>query len=81
MDLIQIHVIKTRLKVWANKLSHVNNKYYHGRLLRFMVADKDGVSVYCNKCGNIANGVKSGKVLYFFSYTIPYCRKHLKELM
>ena len=55
-----------------------DRKYYLGKFIRYLLQDDRGVSVYCDRCGNIANGVmkverNSG------IYNIPLCSKHILE--
>jgi len=63
-------------------LSYVNKKLYPGKLLRGMLRDKHG-SVYCDRCGNIANavGVRNVWVTQAFGFrlNIPLCNKHFRE--
>lgn len=54
-----------------------DRKYYGGRI-RWLLMDKEGNSVYCDRCGNIANGVMrverdSGV------YNVPLCKKHIGD--
>lgn len=67
-------------RLFFSRLLHIGKKYYYGRLVRWLIEDKHGKSVYCNKCGNIANGIDVGQILGF-TYIIPLCNKHLEELI
>jgi hypothetical protein len=62
-----------------NRISHIGKKYYSGHT-RWLLTDKKGRSISCDCCGNIANGVITGKV-WRFIYTIPLCKKHIGELL
>lgn len=62
---------------FINEFRHINKKYYEGRMVRWLLEDKKGKGVYCNKCSNIANGIKKGTVLYM-TYNIPLCGRHLE---
>lgn len=62
--------------MFFNRLSHIGKKYYTGRMVRWLLEDKKGTGVYCDKCRNIANGIEEGRVLGF-KYRIPLCKKHL----
>lgn len=68
--------IKSVLRCFLNKVIHVNKQYYYGRMIRWLLEDKNGKGVYCDRCGNIANGIEDGKVLGL-TYRIPLCKKHL----
>lgn len=70
--------LKVKILEIRFKIKYIGKNYYHGRLVRWLIADKKGVSVYCAHCGNIANGVHQGKVL-FMKYTIPLCKVHLNK--
>ena len=58
--------------MFFNRLSHVGKKYYYGRMVRWLLEDKNGTGIYCDKCGNIANGIEQGRVLGL-TYRIPLC--------
>jgi hypothetical protein len=60
---------------FKNKIKHIGKKYYRGRVIHWLIEDKYGEKVYCDKCGNIANGVWKGKILGF-NYMIPLCKNH-----
>lgn len=62
--------------MFFNRLAHVGKKYYYGRMARWLLKDKNGNGVYCDKCGNIANGIEEGCVLGL-TYRIPLCKNHL----
>jgi len=59
-----------------NRIKHIGAKYYCGHLISWLLTDKFGNGVYCDKCGNIANGIEEGKILGF-TYRIPLCHKHM----
>ena len=63
---------------FLNRLRHIGKRYYCGKLVRWLIADKNGKSVYCNKCRNIANGIDEGRMCGL-TYRIPFCNKHLNE--
>lgn len=67
---------KTDRFSFLNRLSHIGKKYYVGSRIRWLLQDKKGKGVYCDKCGNIANGIEEGKCLGF-RYRIPLCETHL----
>lgn len=48
--------------------------------IRWMIHDKDGTHVYCDKCGNIANGVLYEPVERY-ELKVPLCRTHLQKWM
>jgi hypothetical protein len=52
-------------------------KFYTGRYIRWLIEDSEG-SVYCDKCGNIANGVMEIK-RSMGSFNIPLCRVHFAK--
>lgn len=57
--------------------SYWNAKYYSG-FLRWLLTDKNGQSVTCDRCGNIANGImKVEKRIGVFN--IPLCKSHFGE--
>ena len=60
------------------QLSHINKRYYYGRDIRWLIEDKHGKKVYCDKCGNLANGIEQGHILGLI-YRIPLCKVHLKS--
>ena len=64
------------IKIFFNRIFHIGKKYYYGRLVRGLLENKKGKNIYCDKCGNIANGIEEGKVLGF-TYRIPLCKKHM----
>lgn len=66
------------MKEFINRISHIGKKYYYGKMISWLIGDKKGKSVYCNKCGNIANGIEEGEILGFI-YRIPLCKKHLES--
>lgn len=57
---------------------YIDKEYQAGKMLRWMIEDTQGNSVYCHKCGNIANGVMRVKRNHVFN--IPLCKQHLVEL-
>ena len=64
--------------MFFNRLSHIGKKYYCGRMVRWLLEDKNGTGVSCDKCGNIANGIEQGRVLGL-TYRIPLCKKHIGD--
>lgn len=68
---------------FAQLRGYFNRKFFQGRLVRYMLEEKNGNSVYCDKCGNIANGVlqvwpRSGYQIGN-RFNIPLCKKHFME--
>lgn len=63
---------------FKEKSLHIGRNYYSGKLIRWLLADKKGESVYCFRCGNIANTIITGKLFGFIKYTIPVCRPHIE---
>lgn len=57
---------------------YYNKRYYSGHI-RWLLTDKNGTSVYCNDCGNIANGVIKTK-RYGLTFKIPYCKEHFAKI-
>lgn len=55
-------------------------KYFFGKGIRWMIADENGTHVYCDKCGNIANGVLFEQVERY-TLKIPICKKHIEDWM
>lgn len=55
-------------------------KYKSGKMLRWMITDKRGRSVYCYECGNIANGAifADGLIL---NRKMPVCWSHIQEYL
>lgn len=56
-----------------------NAKYFQGKMMRYLIEDSAHTSVYCDRCGNIANGVisverKQGE------FNFPLCAKHFREI-
>lgn len=70
--------IKDKTNTFFNQLSHVGKQYYDGRMVRWLLEDVNGNGVYCDKCGNLANGVEIGTVLGL-NYRIPLCKVHLSK--
>ncbi len=66
------------IKQLFKKLSYINREYQCGKFIRYMLVNKKGVSVYCDCCGNIANGVAKRKFA-FFDYNKPLCKNHMAE--
>jgi len=64
------------MKSFLNKILHIGKRYYYGKMIRWLLEDKHGKSVYCDRCQNIANGIEEGKIIGF-KYRIPLCKKHL----
>jgi len=62
--------------MFFNSLKYVGKNYYCGNLVGWLLEDKKGKGIYCDKCGNIANGIEEGRVLGL-TYRIPLCKKHL----
>lgn len=60
-----------QLKLYKDK------KYYSG-FIKWLLTDDKGISVYCDRCGNIANGVMS-VVRDSGTYNIPLCKNHIKK--
>lgn len=58
--------------------SYLNRNYYSG-FIRWLLQDKSGHSVGCDRCGNIANGVMviNSK---FGLFNVPLCKKHYLEI-
>lgn len=67
-----------QIKKFFNKISHIGKHYYYGRMIKWLLEDKTGKSIYCDKCLNIANGIEQGKILGL-TYRIPLCKKHLSN--
>lgn len=63
---------------FKEKTLYIGKKYYPGRLIRWMIADKKGESIYCFRCRNIANQLVGGKLFGFIKYTIPVCQPHIE---
>ena len=59
-------------------IGYINRKYYSGHI-RWIIQDKKGTCVYCNDCGNIANGVYTRKI-HGLTFNIPMCKSHLSVL-
>lgn len=55
-------------------------QWFSGSRIRWMIQDQQGTHVYCDKCGNIANGVLWEPVERY-ELKIPMCRHHLQEWM
>lgn len=62
-----------------------NAKLFTGGGIRWLLTDEKGTSVYCDKCGNIANCVKHEKVWPHifggFRLKVPLCKRHARELL
>ena len=50
------------------------------RWIRWMLEDENGTSVYCDKCGNIAN-LCLLEVQGRYLLQIPICKRHAEELL
>ena len=50
-----------------------------GKMLRYLLEDKDGNSVYCAECRNIANALKY-EVYGHRLLNVPICVAHAREL-
>lgn len=59
-----------------NKIKYIGKKYYYGSLVKWLIKDKKGRSVYCDQCGNIANDVKREKIFRFININVPICKLH-----
>lgn len=66
------------MKNLFKKISYINREYKCGKFIHYLLADKKGNSVYCDQCGNIANGVAQRKFA-FFDYNKPLCKNHMLE--
>lgn len=57
----------------------LNKQFQKGGLLTFLIADTKGKSVYCNKCGNIANAIIELPYPPQGVYNIPVCKAHFEQ--
>jgi hypothetical protein len=70
----------TDKKLFYTLLPYHNRRYYHGRSMRWMIADKRGKDVGCLFCGNIANAI--GRVtIRDMEFNIPVCKGHVRDYM
>ena len=58
--------------------SHINKRYFYGKMVRFLLSNHKGESAYCFRCGNISNAVIHGKLFWNTKYTIPVCNQHIE---
>jgi len=58
--------------------SYWNAKYYSAGMVRWLLTDKNGCSVICDRCGNIANGVMKVE-RRIGTFNIPLCKEHFVE--
>lgn len=58
---------------------YYNATYFKGSTLPFMLENSNHESVFCDKCGNIANGVVSIKRSKG-EFNIPLCKYHFLEI-
>lgn len=62
-----------------NKIKYIGKKYYYGSMVMWLIEDKNGNSVYCDQCGNIANHVNREKIFGFINIDVPICRPHAEK--
>jgi hypothetical protein len=60
------------------KWKYIGKKYYSGTGIKWMIQNKKRENVSCDRCGNIANGIKLEKLL-FMTVSIPLCKVHIAE--
>ncbi|GAB4023202.1 hypothetical protein GCM10028808_72920 [Spirosoma migulaei] len=63
---------------FAKLKSYLNADFYYGGAIRWLLVDKNGNSVDCDRCGNIANAIlKTTRTLG--TYYVPLCKKHFHQ--
>ncbi len=50
------------------------------RRIRWLLEDKDGISVYCDQCGNFAN-LCLLEIHGRYLLKVPICKRHAEDLM
>lgn len=66
------------MKKFSLLKSFIDKKIKFGNNIKYLLEDEKGNSLYCYKCGNIANHVLICQRQNKFN--VPLCRKHFVEL-